>query len=112
VETKLRMVTAECLRQQGYTVTRRLCDEAPSSCASSRRSSSPLRSRRLQVAIARTTVLFPFIGIAESSSSSSVRLTAGNCFGTLSVATDLRWISGYVTVKEPRTPPRWWHQDW
>jgi ectoine hydroxylase-related dioxygenase (phytanoyl-CoA dioxygenase family) len=25
---------------------------------------------------------------------------------------DLRWISGYVSTKEPRTPPLWWHQDW
>src|SRR5215210_1091629 len=24
---------------------------------------------------------------------------------------DLRWISGYVSVKEPRTPALWWHQD-
>jgi hypothetical protein len=28
------------------------------------------------------------------------------------VASDLRWISGYVSIKEPRTPPLWWHQDW
>ena len=27
-------------------------------------------------------------------------------------ATDLRWISGYVSTKEPRSPPLWWHQDW
>lgn len=27
-------------------------------------------------------------------------------------AQDLRWISGYVSVKEPRTPALWWHQDW
>ncbi|HEY2570295.1 MAG TPA: phytanoyl-CoA dioxygenase family protein [Solirubrobacteraceae bacterium] len=27
-------------------------------------------------------------------------------------AGDLRWISGYVSIKEPRTPPLWWHQDW
>jgi hypothetical protein len=27
-------------------------------------------------------------------------------------AADLRWISGYVSIKEPRTPPLWWHQDW
>ena len=27
-------------------------------------------------------------------------------------ANDLRWISGYVSVKEPHTPPLWWHQDW
>ena len=25
---------------------------------------------------------------------------------------DLRLISGYVSVKEPRTPALWWHQDW
>jgi ectoine hydroxylase-related dioxygenase (phytanoyl-CoA dioxygenase family) len=25
---------------------------------------------------------------------------------------DLRWISGYVSTKGPRTPPLWWHQDW
>jgi hypothetical protein len=27
-------------------------------------------------------------------------------------ASDLRWISGYVSIKEPHTPPLWWHQDW
>lgn len=25
---------------------------------------------------------------------------------------DLRWISGYVSVKAPGTGPLWWHQDW
>jgi len=27
-------------------------------------------------------------------------------------ARDLRWISAYVSVKEPHSPPLWWHQDW
>jgi ectoine hydroxylase-related dioxygenase (phytanoyl-CoA dioxygenase family) len=27
-------------------------------------------------------------------------------------ARDLRWVSGYVSVKEPQSPPLWWHQDW
>ena len=27
-------------------------------------------------------------------------------------ADDLKWISGYVSVKEPPSPPLWWHQDW
>ena len=27
-------------------------------------------------------------------------------------ATDLRWTSGYISVKEPWSPPLWWHQDW
>jgi ectoine hydroxylase-related dioxygenase (phytanoyl-CoA dioxygenase family) len=27
-------------------------------------------------------------------------------------ATDLRWISGYVSVKPGRSGPLWWHQDW
>ena len=27
-------------------------------------------------------------------------------------ARDLRWISGYVSVKEPHSPALWWHQDW
>lgn len=31
--------------------------------------------------------------------------------GTLD-AEDLRWISGYVSVKEPRSDALWWHQDW
>jgi ectoine hydroxylase-related dioxygenase (phytanoyl-CoA dioxygenase family) len=26
-------------------------------------------------------------------------------------ATDLRWISGYLSVKEPSSGPLWWHQD-
>jgi hypothetical protein len=27
-------------------------------------------------------------------------------------ADDLRWISGYLTLKEPGSPALWWHQDW
>jgi hypothetical protein len=27
-------------------------------------------------------------------------------------ATDLRWISAYLSVKEAHSPPLWWHQDW
>jgi len=27
-------------------------------------------------------------------------------------ADDLKWISGYISVKEPHSPPLWWHQDW
>src|ERR1700686_3890922 len=27
-------------------------------------------------------------------------------------ADDLRWISGYISVKEPRSPALWWHSDW
>jgi hypothetical protein len=27
-------------------------------------------------------------------------------------AEDMRWISGYVSVKEGRSPPLGWHQDW
>lgn len=27
-------------------------------------------------------------------------------------AEDLRWISAYVSVKDPHSPPLWWHQDW
>jgi hypothetical protein len=27
-------------------------------------------------------------------------------------AADLRWISGYVSIKEPNSEALWWHQDW
>src|ERR1700730_16627382 len=27
-------------------------------------------------------------------------------------AADLKWISGYVSTKAPRSPALWWHQDW
>src|SRR5438874_6877687 len=27
-------------------------------------------------------------------------------------ASDLKWISGYVSIKEARSPALWWHQDW
>jgi hypothetical protein len=27
-------------------------------------------------------------------------------------ARDLRWISGYISIKEPHSPALWWHQDW
>ena len=27
-------------------------------------------------------------------------------------AADLRWISGYISIKEPYSPALWWHQDW
>jgi hypothetical protein len=26
--------------------------------------------------------------------------------------TDLRWISGYLSTKDPDSGPLWWHQDW
>jgi hypothetical protein len=29
-----------------------------------------------------------------------------------SQAKDLKWISGYVSIKEPCSPALWWHQDW
>jgi hypothetical protein len=25
---------------------------------------------------------------------------------------DLKWLSGYLTLKAPRSPALWWHQDW
>lgn len=31
---------------------------------------------------------------------------------TLTDGDDLRWISGYVSAKEPSTPALCWHQDW
>jgi ectoine hydroxylase-related dioxygenase (phytanoyl-CoA dioxygenase family) len=27
-------------------------------------------------------------------------------------ADDLRWVSGYVSVKDAHSEPLWWHQDW
>jgi ectoine hydroxylase-related dioxygenase (phytanoyl-CoA dioxygenase family) len=42
-------------------------------------------------------------------------LCCGNRVARLAAAVgadDLRWISGYVSVKEPYSPPLWWHQDW
>lgn len=27
-------------------------------------------------------------------------------------AKDLKWISGYISIKDPHSPPLWWHQDW
>jgi hypothetical protein len=27
-------------------------------------------------------------------------------------ARDLKWISGYASLKAPRSPALWWHQDW
>jgi ectoine hydroxylase-related dioxygenase (phytanoyl-CoA dioxygenase family) len=27
-------------------------------------------------------------------------------------AGDLKWISGYISIKEATSPPLWWHQDW
>ena len=27
-------------------------------------------------------------------------------------ANDLRWISGYCSIKDARSAPLWWHQDW
>ena len=27
-------------------------------------------------------------------------------------ADDLKWISGYISIKEANSPPLWWHQDW
>jgi Phytanoyl-CoA dioxygenase (PhyH) len=30
----------------------------------------------------------------------------------VSASNDLRWISAYLSIKEPSSPPLWWHQDW
>ncbi|MBD0288354.1 MAG: phytanoyl-CoA dioxygenase family protein [Flavisolibacter sp.] len=27
-------------------------------------------------------------------------------------AHDLKWISGYISIKDAYSPPLWWHQDW
>jgi phytanoyl-CoA dioxygenase PhyH len=27
-------------------------------------------------------------------------------------ANDLRWISAYMSIKDARSGPLWWHQDW
>jgi len=32
--------------------------------------------------------------------------------GETVAAHDLRWISGYLSLKQPNSPPLWWHQDW
>jgi hypothetical protein len=42
-------------------------------------------------------------------------LTSPRVIGAVAAAVgpaDLRWISGYVSVKDPHSPPLWWHQDW
>lgn len=31
---------------------------------------------------------------------------------TVSIANDLKWISGYVSIKQAQSPALWWHQDW
>jgi hypothetical protein len=31
---------------------------------------------------------------------------------TASGGTDLRWVSGYFSIKDPGSGPLWWHQDW
>lgn len=31
---------------------------------------------------------------------------------TVVEATDLRWISGYISIKEAHSEALWWHQDW
>jgi hypothetical protein len=42
-------------------------------------------------------------------------LTSERLIQLLSIAvgaSDLKWISGYVSIKEAHSPPLWWHQDW
>jgi hypothetical protein len=31
---------------------------------------------------------------------------------TATGGTDLRWTSGYLSIKDPHSGPLWWHQDW
>jgi len=50
-------------------------------------------------------------------SDSVVRLLLGSSARVRAIAeavgaADPKWISGYVSIKEARTPPLWWHQDW
>jgi hypothetical protein len=35
-----------------------------------------------------------------------------DALASLIAATDLRWISGYLSIKEPHSQALWWHQDW
>src|SRR5262245_54225374 len=42
-------------------------------------------------------------------------LGSERCVGRIRAALDppdLKWLSGYVSTKAPRTPALWWHQDW
>ena len=40
------------------------------------------------------------------------RSRAAGAVADVTRADDPRWISGYLSVKEPRSPALWWHQDW
>jgi hypothetical protein len=48
----------------------------------------------------------PIVGLVLGSSARIARLR------TAARAEDLRWISGYVSSKEPQSGPLGWHQDW
>lgn len=48
----------------------------------------------------------PSVGLILSSRGRTTRLRSA------ADARDLRWISGYVSIKDPRSPPLAWHQDW
>lgn len=41
----------------------------------------------------------------------SSRRRRGRVAGAVGAA-DLRWVSGYLSIKEPHSPALWWHQDW
>ena len=48
----------------------------------------------------------PIVGLLLTSDRRVQTLTNVLC------ADDLKWISGYISIKEPYSPPLWWHQDW
>jgi hypothetical protein len=93
------------LERDGYTVLERFADPA---------AVAPLVEARLRVddgpACARPHNTLVPLGWQDTivrrllASADRVREAAG--------ARDLRWISGYVSFKEPRSPALWWHQDW
>lgn len=35
-----------------------------------------------------------------------------DALASLIAARDLRWISGYLSIKDPHSEALWWHQDW
>ena len=48
-------------------------------------------------------------GIVQRELSSEDRISR---LGRVAHAQAPRWISGYISLKEPHGPALWWHQDW
>ncbi len=107
-ETGLRAPSADDFLSSGYAVLPGLLAEK--SLASARRDADAVVAAPSEVSCERPhNTLVP---LRWCDPLAEVAVIAAPRVAAAVGARDLRWISGYVSVKDPDSPPLWWHQDW